>query len=77
MLDILRRTNVWLKLSIGTSCKTLAHNGAQVVEVLGAKEYEYAHIAGAINLRLAKLNRASASALIRDRMVVLYCYDYQ
>ncbi|HEX7230283.1 MAG TPA: rhodanese-like domain-containing protein [Candidatus Binatia bacterium] len=57
--------------------QTLAHNGAQVVEVLGAKEYEHAHIAGAINLPLAKLNRETASALIRDRMVILYCYDYQ
>lgn len=45
--------------------------------MLGAKEYEHAHIAGAINLPLAKLNRESASALIRDRMVILYCYDYQ
>ena len=57
--------------------QTLAHNGAQIVEVLGTKEYEHAHIAGAINLPLAKLNRESASALIRDRMVILYCYDYQ
>jgi len=32
--------------------ETLARNGAQVVEVLGAKEYEHAHIAGAINLPL-------------------------
>ena len=57
--------------------QTLARNGAQVVEVLGAREYEHAHIAGAINLPLAKLNRETAAALIRDRMVVLYCYDYQ
>jgi rhodanese-related sulfurtransferase len=57
--------------------QNLAHNGAQVVEVLGAKEYEHAHIAGAINLPLAKLNRESASMLIRDRMVIVYCYDYQ
>ena len=57
--------------------QTLAHNGAQVVEVLGTKEYEHAHIAGGINLPLATLNRETASALIRDRMVILYCYDYQ
>jgi hypothetical protein len=57
--------------------QTLARNGAQVVEVLGAKEYEHAHIAGAINVPLAKLNRESASVLIRDRMVIVYCYDYQ
>jgi rhodanese-related sulfurtransferase len=57
--------------------QTLVHNGAQVVEVLGAKEYEHAHIAGAINLPLAKLNRETASALIGNRMVIPYCYDYQ
>jgi hypothetical protein len=57
--------------------ETLARNGAQVVEVLGAKEYEHAHIAGAINLPLTELNRQSASVLIRDRMVIVYCYDYQ
>ncbi len=57
--------------------QTLVHNGAGVVEVLGAKEYEHAHIAGAINLPLAQINRESASALIGDRMVILYCYDYQ
>ena len=57
--------------------QTLVHNGAQVVEVLGAREYEHAHITGAINLPLAKLNRETSSALIGDRMVILYCYDYQ
>jgi len=57
--------------------ETLARNGAQVVEVLGAKEYEHAHIAGAINLPLTELNRQSVSVLIRDRMVIVYCYDYQ
>jgi rhodanese-related sulfurtransferase len=57
--------------------QTLARNGAQIVEVLGGREYEHAHIAGAINLPLATLNRETASALSRDRMVILYCYDYQ
>jgi hypothetical protein len=57
--------------------ETLARNGAQIVEVLGAKEYDHAHIAGAINLPLTNLNRESASVLIRDRMVIVYCYDYQ
>ena len=57
--------------------QTLAHNGAQIVEVLDVKQYDHAHIAGAINLPLAKLNRESTSVLIRDRMVILYCYDYQ
>jgi rhodanese-related sulfurtransferase len=57
--------------------QTLTRNGAQVVEVLGTKEYKYAHISGAMNLPLARLNQESASGLIRDRLVILYCYDYQ
>jgi len=57
--------------------QTLVRNGAQVVEVLGTKEYQHAHIAGAINLPLTELNRQSVSVLIRDRMVIVYCYDYQ
>jgi rhodanese-related sulfurtransferase len=57
--------------------QTLVHNGAQVVEVLGAKEYEHAHIPQAINLPLAELDRESSTALLRDRMVIVYCYDSQ
>ena len=57
--------------------ETLARNGAQVVEVLGAKEYEHAHIPQAINLPLAELDRESSTALVRDRMVIVYCYDSQ
>jgi rhodanese-related sulfurtransferase len=56
--------------------QTLVHNGAQLVEVLGAKEYEHAHLSGALNLPLAKLNQESAALLVRDRMVILYCYDF-
>jgi rhodanese-related sulfurtransferase len=57
--------------------QTLVHNGAQLVEVLGTKEYEHAHLPRAINIPLAKLNRGTAEALIRDRIVILYCYDFQ
>ena len=57
--------------------QTLAHNGAQVIEVLGAKEYEHAHIPDAINLPLAELDRNRSSALVQGRMVIVYCYDSQ
>ena len=55
--------------------QTLLHNGAQLVEVLGAEEYERAHLPQAINLPLAKFSRERAAVLLRDQMVVLYCYD--
>jgi rhodanese-related sulfurtransferase len=57
--------------------QTLVHNGAQVAEVLGSQEYNHAHIPGAINIPLVELNRHTAAGLIRDRMVILYCYDSQ
>lgn len=55
----------------------LVHNGAQLVEVLGAKEYEQAHLPQAANLPLAELDREKASSLVRGHMVILYCYDWQ
>jgi rhodanese-related sulfurtransferase len=57
--------------------QTLLHNGAQLIELLGAKEYEHAHIPQAINIPLDKLNREAAAVLSRDRMILLYCYDFQ
>jgi rhodanese-related sulfurtransferase len=57
--------------------QTLVHNGAQLVEVLGAKEYAYAHLPQAINIPLAKLNRDAAAGLIHDRMIIVYCNDFQ
>jgi rhodanese-related sulfurtransferase len=57
--------------------QTLVQNGAQVIEVLGSKEYEQAHIPQAVNIPLHKLSRQTAAVLMRDRIVVLYCYDSQ
>jgi rhodanese-related sulfurtransferase len=57
--------------------QTLAHNGAQIIEVLGRSEYEQAHIPAAMNIPLAELSSDTAAVLIRERMIVLYCYDFQ
>lgn len=51
--------------------------GAQVVEVLPAEEYEWRHIAGAINLPLKQLDRRSARKLDPSRPVITYCDDFQ
>jgi rhodanese-related sulfurtransferase len=57
--------------------QTLTHNGALLVEVLGAKEYAQAHLPGAINIPLAKLNRETTANLILEKKpVVVYCHDY-
>ncbi len=57
--------------------QTLVHNGAQLVEVLGAREYNEAHLPGAINIPLHNLDRKSAAQLTYERPVILYCNDFQ
>ena len=51
--------------------------GAQLVEVLPADEYEYERLPGAINIPLKTLDASSVGPLDRDRPVIVYCYDYQ
>jgi rhodanese-related sulfurtransferase len=54
----------------------LLDQGAQLVEVLPAEEYEQEHIPCAINLPLKELTRQAAERLLRhDRPVVVYCND--
>jgi rhodanese-related sulfurtransferase len=51
--------------------------GAQVVEVLPAEDYDWAHIPDAINLPLKELDASTAAEkLRRDKDVVVYCHDY-
>jgi ArsR family transcriptional regulator len=57
--------------------QTLVHNGAQLVEVLGARQYAEAHLPGAINIPLAQLDRKSGASLTYERPVILYCHDFQ
>ena len=51
--------------------------GAQLVEVLPAKEYEAEHLPGAIHLPLGELTRQTAARLRQDRPVIVYCADTQ
>ncbi len=55
----------------------LVHQGAQLVEVLGAREYEAEHIPGAINIPLRNLDRATVKRLDSRRPIITYCHDYQ
>jgi rhodanese-related sulfurtransferase len=57
--------------------RRLREQGAQVVEVLPKAEYDWKHIAGAINLPLKELNTQTAERLDRSRPVVTYCNDFQ
>ena len=51
--------------------------GAQLVEVLPADEFEDEHLPGAINIPLKTLDRQSTGSLDPQRPVIVYCYDYQ
>jgi rhodanese-related sulfurtransferase len=55
----------------------LIANGAQLVEVLPADEYDEAHLPEAINIPLKKLDRQSVKSLNSSRPIITYCHDFQ
>ncbi len=54
--------------------RQLTGQGAQLVEVLPAEEYAWAHLPGAISLPLKELDER-AGGLDRSRPVITYCHD--
>jgi rhodanese-related sulfurtransferase len=56
--------------------KRLLDQGAQLVDVLGADEFEHDHLPGAINIPLKQLDARTAARLDRDRPVLVYCNDF-
>ena len=57
--------------------RRLLASGAQLVDVLPAKEYAESHLPGAISIPLPKLDRRTAARLSPDQPVVVYCNDLQ
>jgi len=55
--------------------RQLAEEGAQLVEVLEARQYRQAHLPGAVHIPAWQLSRERAGELDRDRPVVVYCFD--
>jgi rhodanese-related sulfurtransferase len=55
--------------------RRLIGEGAQVVDVLPAKEYGEDHLPGAINLPLRRIDADTRRVLDLDRPVVVYCAD--
>jgi rhodanese-related sulfurtransferase len=49
--------------------------GVQVVDVLGADEYEADHLPGAVHLPLRKIETDAARVLDPSRPVLVYCFD--
>jgi rhodanese-related sulfurtransferase len=55
--------------------QALIDKGAQIVEVLGAEEYEEDHLPGAINIPLRKIDGQAKEKLDPGRPVLVYCWD--
>ena len=55
--------------------QALTRQEAQLVEVLPAGDYEWAHLPGAVNLPLKELD-ARTGELDRSRPVIVYCHDW-
>ena len=53
----------------------LVAEGAQLVEVLPANEYEEDHLPGAISLPLRRVESDARSVLEPSRPVIVYCWD--
>jgi rhodanese-related sulfurtransferase len=49
--------------------------GAQVVDVLPAREYAEDHLPGAINLPLRRIEAEAHRVLDPSRPVIVYCWD--
>ena len=55
--------------------RKLTGDGAQLVEVLPAEDYEWAHLPGAVNVPLKELD-ARTGQLDRSRPVIVYGHDW-
>lgn len=55
--------------------RALVKEGAQIVEVLEARQYRLAHLPGAIHIPAWELTAERAGELDRGRPVVVYCFD--
>ena len=49
--------------------------GAQLIEVLPAREYEEDHLPGALSIPLKKLDRNAVATLDPKRPIIVYCWD--
>ena len=55
--------------------RRLIDQGAQIVDVLPAREYGEDHIPGAVNLPIRRIETEARDVLDSDRPIVVYCAD--
>jgi rhodanese-related sulfurtransferase len=56
--------------------RQLLAEGAQLLDVLSADEYEDAHLPEAVNIPLKRLGDEATQRLDRRRPVIVYCHDH-
>lgn len=55
--------------------RELVAAGAQLIEVLPAKEYEEDHLPGARSIPLKNLDRKTVAAFDPEQPIIVYCWD--
>ena len=56
--------------------RRLMEQGAQIIDVLPAREYGEDHLPGAVNLPLRKIEAEACRELDPGRPAVVYCADF-
>ena len=57
--------------------RRLVDQGAQIVEVLERRQYQAAHLPGAVHLPAWELTEQRAAAFDRHQALIVYCFDTQ
>lgn len=57
--------------------RKLMLEGAQLIEVLSAQEYNREHLPEAIHLPLHEITQQTTASLRSDYPLIVYCYDLQ
>ncbi len=57
--------------------RQLVQDGAVLIEVLPATEYDNEHLAGAINIPVADLSAEVPKRFKNNQTLIVYCYDRQ
>jgi rhodanese-related sulfurtransferase len=55
--------------------RRLMEQGAQIIDVLPAREYGEDHLPGAVNLPIRKIEAEASRVLDPGRPIVVYCWD--
>jgi rhodanese-related sulfurtransferase len=56
--------------------RRLMEQGAQIIDVLPAREYGEDHLPGAVNLPIRKIEAEASRVLDPGRPIVVYCADF-